>query len=533
MANVTRSVRMIPATINPLTRLPSMSVQRRRVAGYARVSTDSDEQFTSYEAQVDYYTRFIQSKPEWEFVKVYTDEGISGTNTKRREGFKEMISDALAGKIDLIVTKSVSRFARNTVDSLVTIRKLKEHGVECYFEKEGIYTFDGKGELLITIMSSLAQEESRSISENITWGQRKSFSDGKVHLPYKRFLGYEKGTDGRPAVVEEEAAIVRLIYRLFLEGKTQSGIGKYLESLGIPSPGGKQKWSMTTITSILTNEKYKGDALLQKRFTVDFLEKKMKPNEGEVPQYYVEHSHAHIIEPDEWDHVQVEFARRRALGGSYSGKSSLSAKLVCEDCGSFYGSKVWHSSDKYRRTIWHCNSKFGNQEKCSTPTLQTETIQQMFIIAYNRLMSNRKQILEDCELMRRSLTDFDTLDARIEQLTEEAKMVEELVRAVVKENASTAQSQEAYLKRYETLTLQYEVVTGDLERLQKERIFRSQQDKSMALFIRTFKRQPEVLTDWDDTVWTMMVEKAIVHRDGRITFVFYNGTEIAVESKAA
>lgn len=273
--------------------------------------------------------------------------------------------------------------------------------------------------------------------------------------------------------------------------------------------------------------------MLQKRFTVDFLEKKMKPNEGEVPQYYVEHSHAHIIEPDEWDHVQVEFARRRALGGSYSGKSSLSAKLVCEDCGSFYGSKVWHSSDKYRRTIWHCNSKFGNQEKCSTPTLQTETIQQMFIIAYNRLMSNRKQILEDCELMRRSLTDFDTLDARIEQLTEEAKMVEELVRAVVKENASTAQSQEAYLKRYETLTLQYEVVTGDLERLQKERIFRSQQDKSMALFIRTFKRQPEVLTDWDDTVWTMMVEKAIVHRDGRITFVFYNGTEIAVESKAA
>ena len=182
----------------------------------------------------------------------------------------------------------------------------------------------------------------------------------------------------------------------------------------------------------------------------------MKPNEGEVPQYYVEHSHAHIIEPDEWDHVQVEFARRRALGGSYSGKSSLSAKLVCEDCGSFYGSKVWHSSDKYRRTIWHCNSKFGNQEKCSTPTL----LQQTFIIAYNRLMSNRKQILEDCELMRRSLTDFDALDARIEQLDEEAKMVEELVRAVVKENASTAQSQEAYLKRYETLTQRYEAVTG-------------------------------------------------------------------------
>lgn len=193
-----RSVTVIPSTINPVTRMPSTSVLKRRVAGYARVSTDSDEQFTSYTAQIDYYTNFIMRHADWQFVKVYTDEGISGTNTKRRDGFNEMISDALAGKIDLIVTKSVSRFARNTVDSLVTVRKLKEKSVEVYFEKENIFTFDSKGELLITIMSSLAQEESRSISENVTWGQRKRFSDGKVSLPYKRFLGYRKGADGLP-----------------------------------------------------------------------------------------------------------------------------------------------------------------------------------------------------------------------------------------------------------------------------------------------------------------------------------------------
>ena len=179
--------------------------------GYARVSTDSDEQFTSYEAQVDYYTRYIQSHPEWEFVKVYTDEGISGTDTRHREGFNEMIEDALAGKIDLIVTKSVSRFARNTVDSLVTIRKLKEHGCECYFEKENIFTFDGKGELLITIMSSLAQEESRSISENVTWGHRKRMADGKVSIAYSTFLGYDKGPDGNLVVNREQAKIVRLM----------------------------------------------------------------------------------------------------------------------------------------------------------------------------------------------------------------------------------------------------------------------------------------------------------------------------------
>ena len=519
-------VTMIPATINPLTHLPSVAARKRRVAGYARVSTDSDEQFTSYEAQVDYYTRFIQAKPEWEFVKVYTDEGISGCNTKRREGFKEMIADALDGQIDLIVTKSVSRFARNTVDSLVTIRKLKENGVECYFEKEGIFTFDGKGELLITIMSSLAQEESRSISENITWGQRKSFSDGKVHLPYKRFLGYEKGEDGRPAIVEEEAAIVRLIYRLFLDGKTQAAICRYLENLGIPSPSGKQKWSKTTITSILQNEKYKGDALLQKKFTVDFLEKKMKPNEGEVPQYYVEGSHPHIIEPDEWEQVQAEIKRRKTLGRAYSGKSVLSAKLICEDCGGFYGSKVWHSTDRYRRTIWQCNSKFANEERCHTPTMDTETVQTLFIKAYNLMMQDRVQIIRDIEAWRKALMDFATLDADIERQLEETQVVAELVKAAVKENASTAQSQEAYLKKYEALTERYEKAAAELERLQNLRTARSQQDKKMALYIRTLKKQPEVLQEWDDAIWTVMVEKGIVHRDGTITFVFQNGTEI-------
>ena len=264
MARTARAVTVIPSTINPLTRMAVTSVAKRRVAGYARVSTDSDEQFTSYEAQIDYYTQYIKRHADWQFVKVYTDEGISGTNMKKRDGFNQMIQDALDGKIDLIVTKSVSRFARNTVDSLVTVRKLKEKGVEVYFEKENIYTLDSKGELLITIMSSLAQEESRSISENVTWGQRKRFSDGKVSLPYKQFLGYEKGPDDLPQIVEEQAEIVRRIYSMFMFGKTTSAIAKQLTREGIPTPAGKEIWQASTIESILTNEKYKGSALLQK-----------------------------------------------------------------------------------------------------------------------------------------------------------------------------------------------------------------------------------------------------------------------------
>ena len=234
-----KNVTTIPATISRFTATPINTRTKRRVAGYARVSTDMEDQQTSYAAQCDYYTNYIKSREDWEFVALYSDEGISATSTKYRDGFKQMIDDALAGKIDLIITKSVSRFARNTVDSLSTIRKLKESGVEVYFEKENIWTFDSKGELLITIMSSLAQEESRSISENCTWGVRKRFADGKVSVPFGRFLGYDRGEDGNLVINEEQAKVVRRIYGLFLQGKSPYVIAKQLTAEGIPTPGCK------------------------------------------------------------------------------------------------------------------------------------------------------------------------------------------------------------------------------------------------------------------------------------------------------
>ncbi len=429
-----RSVTVIPPTINPLTHLSRVAVQKRRVAGYARVSTDSDEQFTSYETQLDYYTQYIKRNPEWEFVKVYTDEGISGTNTKHRIGFNEMIADAMSGKIDLIVTKSVSRFARNTVDSLVTIRKLKEKGVEVYFEKENIYTFDGKGELLLTIMSSLAQEESRSISENVTWGTTEAvFADGKVNLPYKQFLGYRKGADGFPEVVPDEAIVVRRIYTRFMEGLTPGAIAKELTVNGIPTPSGKQRWQTSTVESILQNEKYKGAALLQKCFTVDFLTKKKKLNEGEVPQYYVEHSHEPIITPEEFDKVQTELARRKRISRQYSGKSIFSSRIVCGDCGSYFGSKVWNSTSKYRRVIWQCNGKFKGEHKCETPHLDEETIKARFVAAINAIIDSKDNILEDCRLMQTTLTDCTGIDAEIESLLEEIDVVAELTKRCIGE----------------------------------------------------------------------------------------------------
>ena len=259
-----KQITKIPATISRTTRQVINSNAKRRVAAYARVSTDDEDQLTSYAAQVDYYTNYIKSRDDWEFVKVYADEGISGTNTKKRHAFQAMIKDALDGKIDLILTKSVSRFARNTVDSLSNIRNLKDHNVEVYFEKENIYTFDGKGELLLTIMSSISQEEARSISENVTWGQRKRFADGKVSVAYSRFLGYDKGEDGNLTINTEEAKTIKLIYKLFLEGLSFHSIANKLTELQLETPSHKTKWSQSTVRSILQNEKYKGDALLQK-----------------------------------------------------------------------------------------------------------------------------------------------------------------------------------------------------------------------------------------------------------------------------
>ena len=525
-------VTCIPATKNRFTALPVTSVSKRRVAAYARVSTDSDEQFTSYTAQIDYYTHYIQQHPEWEFVKVYTDEGISGLNTRHRDGFNEMIADALAGKIDLIVTKSVSRFARNTVDSLTTIRKLKEHGVECYFEKEGIYTFDGKGELLLTIMSSLAQEESRSISENVTWGMRKRFADGKVSMAYSQFLGYEKGPNGMPVVNEKEAEIIRLIYRLFLEGKTPFGIRDALETAGIPSPTGKSRWSVTTINSILRNEKYKGDALLQKSFTVDFLTKTMKPNHGELPSYYVKESHPAIIPADEFDMVQAEIERRSRQGRGYSGNSIFSSKLFCGDCGGLYGAKVWHSNDAYRRVVWQCNRKFSKtQEQCKTPHLTEDTIKKMFLEAYNRLMRQRKQLMEDCELMKLLLTDCNEQEANMEQLRQEIEEIAEMTQNLVRQNTHQMQSQEAYNAKYNALVERYKKASAKHEKLETEVARRKNKAQQMTAFIDQMEKAPASLEEWDSQVWSLLLEKGTVNRDGSIAFKFRNGKEIKVEAK--
>lgn len=521
------SIKMIPATKALHTGELLERKVRRKVAGYARVSTDSEEQLTSYEAQVDYCTNYISRNPDWQFVEVYTDEGISATNTRHREGFNRMIADALDGKIDLIVTKSVSRFARNTVDSLTTIRNLKDHGVEVYFEKENIMTFDGKGELLLTIMSSLAQEESRSISDNVTWGQRKRFADGKVNMPYGQFLGYRKGENGTPEIDPEEAKTVRLIYSMFMDGKTVTAIARELTKRGVLTPRGRATWRDTTVESILTNEKYKGDALLQKSFTVDSLSKKIKKNEGEVPKYYVEDSHPAIIDRSEWELMQAEMAKRKAKGRHQNSLSPFSSKVYCGECGSYYGSKVWHSNDKYRRVIWRCNGKYERKTSCSTPHLQEEDFKRLFMQALSKLHDKREVLIADCEAFKTELAYTSDFDRRIEKIRAERAMVEGLVSNLIHENATVKMDQDVYNGRLEEYSRRFDAPGEKLWKLEEKRVRLKQQADIIERFISELKTLEQMPVDFSPGLWNAFVEKLTIYADGRAEFLFKNGAVIA------
>ena len=373
-----------------------LKTNKKRVVGYARVSTDKDEQFTSYEAQIEYYTNYIKSKSDWEFIKIYTDEGLSGTSTKHRLGFQSMMKDALKGKFDLIITKSISRFARNTLDSLMAIRKLKENNVEIYFEKENIWTLDSKGELLITIMSSIAQEESRSISANVTWGIRQSMKKGKAYVPYKVFLGYKKGINGEMEIDEEQAKIVRKIYAMAIQDRSYYCIAKELEKEGIPFSPGVYKWYPSTVKSILRNEKYKGDAIRQKTYTIDYLSKTAKKNNGEIPQYYIHNHHPAIIPAEIFDRLQIDLNNRPKDTDYKRSKNMIfSKKIICPCCGGYYGPLTWKYKNQKEVVAWSCNNKFKKPkgERCTSPFLKEESIKQSFIVQINQLITDKTAII--------------------------------------------------------------------------------------------------------------------------------------------
>lgn len=494
-----------------------------KVAAYCRVSTDSDEQATSYEAQVEHYTNFIQKNDEWEFAGIFADDGISGTNTKKREEFNRMIEECMAGHIDMIITKSISRFARNTLDCLKYIRQLKEKNIPVFFEKENINTMDSKGEVLLTIMASLAQQESESLSKNVKLGLQFRYQNGEVQVNHNRFMGYTKDDKGHLVIEPEEAEIVKRIYLEYLQGASLKQIGEGLQEDGILTAAGKAKWRPETIKKILSNEKYIGDALLQKTYTVDVLTKKRVKNNGIVPQYYVENSHDPIIPRDLYMQVQEEMLRRANLHSGenrkkrvYSSKYALSSIVYCPKCGDIYRRIAWNNRGKHS-IVWRCVSRVEHGPSCcDAPTVQETDLQNAVVKAINLVLGGKDEMLVALE---ENITTVFALgdDGSIESI-----------------NAKLEELQKELLKRANAKK-DYNDLADEIDRLRElkqdamvENAVREGLKQRIAEMQQFLAEQTDEIEEYDETLVRRMIEKITVYED-RFTVEFKSGTSIDVE----
>lgn len=353
-------------------------------------------------------------------------------------------------------------------------------------------------------------------------------ADGKVSLPYSHFLGYRKGKDGIPEIVPEEAEIVRYIYRSFMEGKTPNHIAECLTFKHIPTPAGKEIWSPSTIESILTNEKYRGSALLQKSFTVDFLSKKKKINEGELTQYYIPESHEAIISPDEFELVQAEYTRRKRIGRAYNSKSIFSAKLVCECCGGYFGSKIWHSTSKYRRTVWQCNGKFKNGKKCMTPHLYESHIKEKFLTAMNQVLANKTEIIENCLLFKETFSNTAMIEEKIENIQKQMEQLTKQIRMLIQKQSITPIKSEDYYRQYDGLVISFEKLKSKQDTLIQKQDEMENKLKFIMDYIEFLKSQENLITEFSETLWFRAVNQVTVCTDGKMIFAFKDGSEIKV-----
>ena len=373
-------------------------------------------------------------------------------------------------------------------------------------------------------MSSLAQEESRSISENTTWGKRKQFADGKTSVGYSAFLGYDKDFK----INEEQAKIVKLIYKLFLGGRSFYVITKELEKRGIKSPSGKDKWYISTVRSILTNEKYRGDALIQKEYTADFLDKTRRKNMGEIPQYYVEEHHEAIIPPDLFDFVQSEI-KRRGQNGKHSGVSIFANKIKCGCCGGWYGAKVWHSTDKYRRVIYRCNKKYAHKGKpCSTRHLTEEEIKQTFVKALNSLMEVKEKVIVELRSLINGVCQTGELTEEHDRTEQELGVLAERLEILIRENARVAQDQTAYLKQENEIRAHYLEKQGNLEKLDEQIAEREGKRKTLESMIQVLCGINGEQVEFDEELWSGLLDHLVVKGAGEVVVVFKGWIEIVV-----
>ena len=516
-----RRIHVIPAT-KQAAAPGRASGRRQRVAAYCRVSTDSEEQLTSYTAQKAYYTQKIDENPDWEMAGIYADKGITGTSMKKRVEFKKMIAACKRGKIDLILTKSLSRFARNTVDSLEVVRMLRANGIGVIFEKENINTLTESSEFLLTLFSGFAQAESESISKNVIWGIQKSREAGNVPFQYQKLLGYRRGPDGQPEIVRSEAEVVKRIYRRYLDGCSLAQIKRELEADGVPTASGIQGWTYQVIRNILTNERYIGDALLQKTYTTDCISKTVKKNQGDRPMVYVERNHPAIVSKAMFYQVREEMARRaskrkvmqktgKTEQGKYSAKYALSELLVCGECGTPYKRCTWARNGK-KRIVWRCVSRleFGTKYCHDSPSMDEDKLHQAILEGINEFVQAGQglgdELLDLASIVQQggSADGIDplTLRNRLDALTaQQAELLDKVLEDMENEELN------AQLK---ATMEEKQAILGRLGALQQDEEQRAGQEARLRELAEWLKQQKSEFTEYDDTITRRYVERITV-----------------------
>ena len=531
-----KKVEMIPATRNFLEKDRKVI---QNVGAYCRVSTDTEEQQGSYNSQVNYYTEKIKSTPGWRFVKVYGDEGISGTNADNRPGFQEMMHDCENGKLDLIITKSISRFSRNVTVTLEVARKLRDKDIGIFFEKENLNTLHYTSESLLAIFSSLAQAESESMSENIKMGREFKYKNGECCYNMGKVFGFNQDSDGIVTINEEQAVVVKHMYEGYLNGMSIGGIIKDLQERKIPSPTGKEKWSPGTVERILSSEKYKGDFLTRKTFTVDPISKKKKKNTGQVSQYLITNHHPAIIEPEMFDMVQSEMARRGCIKkndkkkhyGKYSGKFPFNNLIICGDCGAKYRRTMWVEKNGDKKHVWRCVNRIqdGKKAHCRhSVSINDIYLTKKTVEAINIIYKSRSRVKDILKCSIASLMG-DTEQPMITKNTARLEELSDLMRDAIFKNATG----EMTPKELEKIC--YEVKT-ESEKLRKEneehemtRKMKSAESSKLKQIFKAIDEMAEELTEIDNTLVRNIIEKMEVIAKDKLTIWFIGDIAYEVE----
>ena len=543
---MTKQVEVIKATGNLTNRGFSKFVDRLRVAPYCRVSTDSEDQLHSYKSQVQYYTDYVNGKSEWVLVDIYADEAVTGTQTKKRDDFQRLINDCMNGDVDMIITKSISRFARNTLDTLRYVRMLKEKNVAVFFEEENINTLTMDGELLLVILSSVAQQEVENISANVKKGLKMKMQRGEL-VGFHGCLGYDYSQETKIITVnEKEAEIVRYIFQRYVEGMGCSVIGKELARLGYKTKRGSSHWADSTIMGIVKNEKYIGDIKQGKTFTVDPISKRRLDNFGEHDQFYVHKNHEPIIEDDLFERAQEIVKRRSKSRNSsdgkrekYSRKYTFSSLLECGFCVGNLSRRSWHSNSQYKKTIWQCvvNTKKGKKFCPDAKGIAEEIIEQAFLESYRLLSQNNEGMID--EMLKRVEETLCSSNSpkEIVRLEKEIAAIAHRKKKLVDMRLDDKIDQETYEEKYADMAESLSQLSDDLERIKNI----SSREITIKQRIDVFRRvleQNGVITAFDRGIFESIVEKVIVggiDNEGKkdpsmLTFIYKTGFTNSIDS---